>query len=282
MTTQPETLENPLDSHAPSGTPRTAELIDPPKAGDFRIRTHLHDGHRYRLRQRIKRYGPGSLSEHERLEALLYYALPRINTNDLAHRLIEEFGTVEDVFNAPEERLLEFKGLGENTAVYFQLLAHLIEESRHVPYSARNRRAFNNFSDVSALVLDSIGNSSTEKLQLLLFDASMRLLKSEIIAEGNAISVPVVTSEIAKKALNANAAMVIIAHNHPDCDVFPSRADVEISSRVDAALSIFKIKLVEHVICTSDRCYPSLRLHQSPSAAISSLGEGFYARFYNS
>lgn len=81
----------------------------------------LHDGHRQRKRERFLKQGADGLADHEVLELLLYYAIPRRDTNELAHRLIQHFGTLDAVFQAPPEALMQVSGIGENAAVLLNL-----------------------------------------------------------------------------------------------------------------------------------------------------------------
>ncbi|MDO4864812.1 MAG: helix-hairpin-helix domain-containing protein, partial [Ruminococcus sp.] len=85
----------------------------------------LHTGHRERLRQRLMTYGADALCEHELLELMLFYALPRINTNELAHSLINEFGTLNNILNASVDELTRVKGVGVPTAEFIRLIAEM-------------------------------------------------------------------------------------------------------------------------------------------------------------
>ena len=85
----------------------------------------LHTGHRERMRARVKAAGEQSLADHELLELLLYYAVPRRDTNELAHELIEECGSLKAVLEAPEERLCRVPEIGEKSAQYLRLLGEL-------------------------------------------------------------------------------------------------------------------------------------------------------------
>ena len=87
----------------------------------------LHIGHRERLRQRLMTYGADALCEHELLELMLFYALPRINTNELAHALINEFGTLNNILNTSVDELTKVKGVGKSAAEFIRLAAVMCE-----------------------------------------------------------------------------------------------------------------------------------------------------------
>ena len=81
----------------------------------------VHQGHRARQRKKLLENGPRAFADHELLEMLLYYAIPRRDTNELAHRLLERFGSLQGVFSAPVEELSTVEGVGENAAVLLSL-----------------------------------------------------------------------------------------------------------------------------------------------------------------
>ena len=81
----------------------------------------LHDGHRQRMRQQFLSHGPQSMADHELLELALFYAIPRRDTNETAHRLLEQFGSLDRVLTAPEQELEQVEGVGQNAAVLLRL-----------------------------------------------------------------------------------------------------------------------------------------------------------------
>lgn len=85
----------------------------------------LHDGHRQRLLQRFLREGLDGFDEHNILELLLFYAIPRKDTNELAHRLMDDFGSLAGVLDASAQELQQVEGVGENTAGFLKLLPEL-------------------------------------------------------------------------------------------------------------------------------------------------------------
>ena len=81
----------------------------------------LHDGHRQRKRQQFLSHGPQSMADHELLELALFYAIPRRDTNETAHRLLDRFGSLDRVLSAPEQELEQVEGVGQNAAVLLRL-----------------------------------------------------------------------------------------------------------------------------------------------------------------
>ena len=94
----------------------------------------LHDGHRQRMKERFARHGLDSFAEHEVLELLLYYAIPRRDTNELAHTLLDRFGSLERVLLAPREELMKVPGVGEGAALLLTLVPAVSQYThRHAP-----------------------------------------------------------------------------------------------------------------------------------------------------
>lgn len=90
----------------------------------------VHEGHRQRKKEQFREHGLDAFADHEALELLLYYAIPRQDTNPIAHRLIERFGSLEGVFSAPAYELQKVEGVGENAATLIRLLFPLCRRVR--------------------------------------------------------------------------------------------------------------------------------------------------------
>lgn len=86
----------------------------------------LHSGHRERMRKRFLATGFDSFADHEILEVLLYYSIPRIDTNELAHRILDHFGSLSAVFDAEPEEIVKIKGVSDNTAVLIKMIPSLM------------------------------------------------------------------------------------------------------------------------------------------------------------
>ena len=82
----------------------------------------IHDGHRARKKAQFRQHGLDGFADHEVLELLLYYAIPRKDTNEIAHRLLQKFGSLQNVFAAPAEELAKVDGVGESAALFLTLL----------------------------------------------------------------------------------------------------------------------------------------------------------------
>ena len=90
----------------------------------------IHDGHRGKMRQRFLKSGLEAFADHEALELLLYYAIPRRDTNPIAHALMDRYGSLPAVLSAPVEDLKKVEGIGENAAVLLKLVPQLQQKAR--------------------------------------------------------------------------------------------------------------------------------------------------------
>ena len=245
---------------------------------------HMHDGHRERLKKKFYEFGPESLSEHEILEMLLFYCIPRKNTNEIAHMLINEFGSLDAVIRAPINLLIKVPGIKLGSAIFISLINHISNVMFKAKTKHRASRSFKSMSALDKFCGEHIYSPDEERIEVVLLDSSMKLIDYKI-ASGSSSSAQLSYDKITKFALEASAANVIIAHNHPSGSPKPSAADVELTSRVEAALSIFNINLVEHVIVCEDNSYPTMRFRSKsmkPTVNGNALSDDFYNKFYNS
>ena len=168
----------------------------------------IHDGHRKRLTARFLTEGLEGFEPHQVLELLLFYSIPRQDTNELAHRLIERFGSLSAVFDAPYEQLLEVEGVGEKTAS----LLKLMPDMARVYYAARQDGAYiRSNKDAQELLLPRLMGRREELVYVLLLDAKGKCLAVELVHEGSVNASEVNLRKIAALAIRANAAGLILA-----------------------------------------------------------------------
>ena len=148
----------------------------------------LHSGHRDRMRAKFLQQGLEGFQEHEMLELTLFYALPRVNTNEVAHRLLQRFGSLADVLNADYHALRDVKGMGESSAMLLTLIAQL---SRQYRLSARKDLTLNTFDATCAYFKDIYLGEPEEQLRLACLDDRLRLMSCGVVSEGAPSIVPV-------------------------------------------------------------------------------------------
>ena len=222
------------------------------KAGEER---NIHENHRARMQQRVQSYGLESLADHELLEYLLFFVIPRRDTNPLAHRLIDHFGGLHQVLDASYEQLLEVEGIGPASA---RFLACYLPVNRCYLRSRAQRVGLETLEKQAEYLLPLFHGQNMEIVYELLLDDRFRLLRPVRLAEGVSNSVRLDTKKAVAEALRSGATTVILAHNHPGGYEVPSADDAVITGKFMQQLDVVGISLLDHIIVAQDR-YLSMR-----------------------
>lgn len=209
-----------------------------------------HKDHRQRKRDQFYHHGSDAFADHELLELLLFYGIPRKDVNPLAHALLEEFGSLEAVFAAPVETLEQVDGVGRSTAVLLKLVPHLMRRA-HIS-SVAKETVLDTVDRIGDFFLNLFLAESNEVMYQLCLDAKGRKLNCRKISEGDPASINVNTRTIVQNALKCNAVMVAIAHNHPSGVAFPSHADKIATTQIRDALSAVNVTLIDHIVVAND------------------------------
>ena len=215
----------------------------------------MHKGHRGRLKKKFIKYGADSLETHELLELLLYYGIPRKDTNELAHTLIKIFGSLPQVFDSPMSSHLKVTGVGESTAILIRLVSKLSRVYAEKNYKLNSKRPTK--TQVEQIILNKFIGRIKEHVVLVLFDAKRNMVFCDVISQGSFGSTGFHIRDIIELALKFNATRAIIAHNHPSGIALPSREDVETTIELKNALKLIEVKLVDHII-VADNDYVSI------------------------
>lgn len=227
----------------------------------------MHEHHRERLRQKALKYGCEALEKHEVLELILGYSIPRRNTNDIAHKLIDRFGNLYGVFNADIEELCEIEHVGEYTATMIKLLNYVALEvgKNELPERTRFRR----LSEVIDYARLLFMGAKRESVYALLLDSGFYMIDCVCISVGSVKMAEIDPSDIIKLADRRGISNVILLHNHPSGDVSPSKSDFDFTNGVEQVLSTFNIRLIEHIAVGMDKCHPIMKaLMQGKSVSI--------------
>ncbi len=218
---------------------------------------NLHGGHRDRLRQRYALGGFDVLSDHEVLELLLTFSIPRADVNPLAHRLLAHFGSLCAVLDADREDLMVVDGIGERSAFLLQMVPdlarrYMLDRLTKKPLLATTEQAG---EYASALYI----GSNSEAAYLLCLDARCALKRAVKLSEGTAISVTIDMQRLVGDALRIGTQNAILLHNHPAGSLLPSREDIELTDQVYKALSLVNIVLLDHIIVSEHGFYSFLK-----------------------
>ena len=209
-----------------------------------------HAGHRQRMKQRFLNEGLTSFNEHQVLELLLYYGLPQGDTNNMAHDLIERYGSLPAVLEADYEDLRQVKGLGAHTALLLTLMPDLwryYQLARGKP-----RDVIRNRKELAEYVTKLFIGESYELFYLVCLDARNKVTRAVKINEGTLDTVGIEPRLVVETALRYKARNVILAHNHPGGSLKPSAADTYLTSQLALALAGLGIGVLDHFIVVND------------------------------
>ncbi len=210
----------------------------------------IHHGHRERLKERFRQEGLDNFDQVNALELILFYCIPRIDTNPLAHRLINHFGSLKAVLEASPEELEKVDGVSKATATFLPLITDM--GRYYQKQCAEQRTVFTNLSECGNYLTSFFYGKNTEHVYMLCLDAKGRLLCCKLVGEGSVNSANVPIRRVVEIALSVNASTVVLAHNHPSGLAIPSADDVQTTYQVAAALEMVDVVLADHIIVSGD------------------------------
>lgn len=220
----------------------------------------LYSGHRQRLRDRFRQGGAEALPDYELLELVLFRAIPRRDTKDLAKRLLARFGSFAQVLNAPDARLKEISGVGDSVVTEIRLIrAAALRLMKGEIASSPLLSSWNQVLDYLRAVQ---GFEHREQFRILFLDKKNHLIADEVQGQGTVDHTPVYVREVVKRALELSSTAIILVHNHPSGDPTPSRADIDMTRLIVEAGRPLGVQVHDHVIVGRDGCasFRALRL----------------------
>lgn len=210
----------------------------------------IHDGHRERLRSSFIENGLDSFNELNSLELLLFYAIPRRDTNEIAHRLLDTFGSLSGVMNAEREELMQVEGVGESAATLISLIPQIMRKSSISETS--KIRYINNSEQAGKYLAPRFLHKKEEILLILCLDSLKHVISCNEISRGSINAVETNVRKIVETALRFRASSVIMAHNHPNGVALPSKEDDRSTRLVYNSLGTVGVTLVDHIIVAGD------------------------------
>lgn len=208
-------------------------------------KVNLHEGHRARMRERFRQSGFDDFNDHQIIELLLFYTCPRIDTNELAHTLVNQFGSIAGIFDASFEDLIAVKGISENTATLFKIIPKFLSKY----YNSRSDgKVYDNVKMLKDFFKPHFIGLTHEQFRLACFDSNLRVISNVLIAEGSPDSSPFEMRKIVEEAFKAKSSHVAIAHNHPKGTPMPSESDIAATRYIGTTLKAVNIELIDHII----------------------------------
>lgn len=202
------------------------------------------------MRDRFRDHGLDNFSDIEALELLLFYALPRKNTNELAHALLSSFGSFRAVMEADVTELSNVPEIGENAATLIRLVNEL--NRRYMLSSRPEEMVIRSSSDAGEYLMPLFSYKADEVVYILCLNSRSAVCYSQELASGMSNKVHFTTRSIVDIALQHHASRIIIAHNHLSGTALPSDADIRATRKLYSALGVIGVELVDHIIVCDD------------------------------
>ena len=209
-------------------------------------RNSSHDGHRNRMRNRFLKGGFDNFEAHEILEMLLYYSIPRKNTNEIAHELINTFGSLYGVFDADIEALQQVKGISYNSAVLIKMIPQICSIYSN---NKSNVIDVSKWEDLKQYAINQYIGVNVELVKVVFLDSNFGCISCvDMCSIDNPNTVFFDAKKIVSYAEKYHSTHIILMHNHNNGNANPSKADVFSTKAVKEVLQKLGIIVVDHVI----------------------------------
>ena len=219
---------------------------------------NIHAGHREKMRDRfIREKGFENFEDHQILELLLFYANTRADTNPIAHKLLEEFGSLKGVLEARPEQLMQVKGIGKQQAVLVSMVLPLTRVWHRCAMAVPDR--IGNSREAEDYCLSILAGERTERFYVISLNAKCNVLGRRKISEGSLSEVSAYPRMVMETALNYNAHSVLLCHNHPGGTCAPSPEDISSTIQLQRMLNCVGILVLDHIIVAGDRTYSMIQ-----------------------
>lgn len=216
-----------------------------------------HKGHRKRTKQKYLASSGADFCDHEILELLLFYSIPRRNTNEIAHRLEERFGSITRMAEASIDELKLVDGIGNNSAILLKIVLSLAK--KYAKEMKPESKRLSNIEDAVAHANSNTLGATRELVYTTFMDNSLNVLDTNLIAVGAIDEAAPLIRSIIELCVLKRATAVLLTHNHPNGCVEASCADIDFTSLLERELNIIGVNLVEHIIVDGVSYNPILK-----------------------
>ncbi len=214
---------------------------------------NIHEHHRERMRKDFSHGGFANWHEHKALEYMLQYVIPRVDTNGLAHELINKCGGFAEVFRAPKEVLMSIKGVGEKTASFLSMLGEFVKYYNGVRFEAHRRELDD--ETCRDYLLNLFDGKRREYLCIICLDENKRIIYHELLFEGSFERMDVDLMKLIRVAVQYDTPYIILSHNHPSGIAKPSRLDITTTTYIQGIFSYIGVEILDHIIVARGECY---------------------------
>lgn len=220
-----------------------------------------HKKHRERVKKEFLARGfSDDTPDHKILEMLLFYSIPRVDTNEIAHALLNYFGSAAKVFEASVDELMKVKGIGENSAVLIKLMIPIIRMYNND--KLKSKKKFSSLDDIGEFLTLKYKGFTKEIFAITSLDNRGVIVGFDIVSEGDLSTVPVSMRSIIEVVIKRKATAIILSHNHPGGQAVPSKEDIKTTASICEAMKNMSVAVIDHcILCDDD--YVSLAVSQS-------------------
>ncbi len=209
----------------------------------------IHEGHRERMRDKLLTHGARIFHTYELLEMLLYYVIPYKDTNPVAKNLLDRFSSVDGVFSAEYDELLEVAGVGPRVA---ELICTV---GRIAPFedSGSKSEPFDNYEAVGEYFCRYFEGEKSSSVALMLLDNRMEIIKTVRMYDVDYSSGGVRSESFVSEIIKSNASVAIVAHSHPYGAAIPTEGDVATNNMLRSDVERAGALLLEHYVVSGKR-----------------------------
>ena len=225
----------------------------------------LHTGHRSRLRRRFIEAGLDTFEDHQILELLLFFAIPRRDTNELAHMLLRRHGSFSGVLDADPKDLAESEGIGEGAATLLSLLPAVARRYQHDRCEHR-KSSLNSTERVAEFIVPLMVGRTDEVFYVVCLDTQLRAVFPAMVTRGSVNQAHIEPRHVVEAALRHKAHAVVLAHNHPTGTAKPSTADHRVTKTLVDALGLIGIRVLDHIIVAGEDWFSFARAGDLPTS----------------
>ncbi len=209
---------------------------------------NIHEGHRQRVKERFLNHGLDSFTDVQLLETLLFYAVPKKDTNETAHLLIKTFGSFKKVFEAKYEDLVKVKGIGDNAASLIKFFQMFSKKYLELSYTESKEVKFDSPKKLKKYCKHLFLGETKEMIYVIALDADLAIIGQEALNTGDQGSVFLSFRKLTEFVHKTNTCRVVLAHNHPSGTQLASRDDVSATREVADLLDQIGVELVDHIV----------------------------------
>lgn len=212
----------------------------------------VHSGHRERMKKRFSEHGLDNFDDLYVIELLLFYVIPRRETNTIAHALLERFGSLDEILEAPIPELMKVNGVGENTATFLKLIPQISRRYMISKNDTGKDKILSSTTQAGMYFVPLFMYEKDEVVYMACLDSKCRMICCRQIGRGVVNAAEVSVRQIVETALSYSAASVILAHNHINGLALPSREDEMTTRQIGSALALVGISLADHIIVAGE------------------------------